>query len=88
MRHAPYIEGATWRYSTASVTPAFLRDGGVPQEQAETQAEAARRFIMADLVTKDDLDVQTLRITVRLGAMLVAGFGIMTAIIGLLLRFH
>ncbi len=43
---------------------------------------------MADLVTKDDLDVQTLRITVRLGAMLVAGFGIMTAIIGLLLKFH
>ena len=66
----------------------YLRDGGVPQEQAETHAEAARRFIMADLVTKDDLDVQTLRITVRLGAMLIAGFGIMTAVIGLLLKFH
>ena len=41
--------------------------GGVPQDQAETHAEAARRFVMADLVTKDDLDVQTLRITVRVG---------------------
>jgi hypothetical protein len=29
----------------------------VPQEQAETHAEAARRFIVADLVTKNDLDV-------------------------------
>ena len=77
-----------WRITLCSSALRFLRDGGVPQEQAETQAEAARRFIMADLVTKDDLDVQTLRITVRRGAMLVAGFGIMTAIIGLLLRFH
>ena len=66
----------------------FLREGGVPPDQAETHAEAARRFIMADLVTKDDLDVQTLRITVRVGAVLVAGFGVMTAVIGLLLRLH
>ena len=43
---------------------------------------------MANLVTKDDLDVQTLRITVRLAAMLAAGFGIMTAVIGIMLRFH
>lgn len=60
----------------------------MPQEQAETHAEAARRFIMADLVTKDDLDIQTLRITVCLGAMLIADFGIMIAVIGLLLKFH
>lgn len=79
----PYIRAAHGR-----IRQFLLRDGGVPQEQAETHAEAARCFIMADLVTKDDLNVQTLRITVRLGAMLVAGFGIMTAVIGLLLRFH
>jgi len=48
----------------------YLWEGGVAQDQAETHAEAARRFIMADLVTKHDLEVQTLRITVRLGAML------------------
>src|SRR5690348_13462721 len=29
-----------------------LRDRGVPQEQAEAHAEAARDFIMAELVTK------------------------------------
>lgn len=77
----------------------FLREGGVPQNQAETHAEAARKFVMADLVTRDDLDVlrreidakfdtQTLRITVRLGAMLAVGFGMMTAVIGLLIRLH
>jgi hypothetical protein len=32
-----------------------LRDRGVPQEQAEAHAEAARDFIMAELVTKTDL---------------------------------
>jgi hypothetical protein len=32
-----------------------LRDGGVPQDQAEVHAEAARDFIMAELVTKTDL---------------------------------
>jgi hypothetical protein len=70
----------------------FLRDGGVPSEEAETHAEAARRFIMDDLATKTDLqqalDTQSLRITVRVGAMLAGGFGIMTAIIGLLIRVH
>jgi hypothetical protein len=58
-----------------------LRDAGIPTEQAEAHAEAAREFIMLELVTKSDLeavrrelegiiDRQTLRLTVRLGAML------------------
>jgi prefoldin subunit 5 len=34
-----------------------LRDQGVPQEQAEAHADAARDFIMAELVTKPDLHV-------------------------------
>jgi hypothetical protein len=32
-----------------------LREHGVPQDQAEAHAEAAREFIMAELVTKLDL---------------------------------
>ena len=32
-----------------------LRDNGVAQQQAEAHAEAARQFIMAELVTKSDL---------------------------------
>jgi len=66
----------------------FLREGGVPSEQAETHAEAARRFIMADLVTKDDLDIQTLRISVRVGIMLAAGVSLLAALMGVLIRFH
>ncbi len=33
-----------------------LRDAGVPQDQAEAHAEAAREFIMAELVTRTDLE--------------------------------
>jgi hypothetical protein len=68
-----------------------LRDGGVPQAQAEAHAEAARDFIMVELVTKTDLqgavtlvqsqiETQTLRLTARLGAMLAAGIAILAAI--------
>jgi hypothetical protein len=32
-----------------------LRDAGAPQDQAEAHAEAAREFIMVELVTKNDL---------------------------------
>src|ERR1700740_3432302 len=32
-----------------------LRDGGVPRDQAEAHAEAARDFIMLELATKTDL---------------------------------
>jgi len=33
-----------------------LREHGIPQDQAEAHAEAAREFIMAELVTKLDLN--------------------------------
>ena len=72
-----------------------LRDSGVPPEQAEAHAEAARGFIMAELVTRNDLDAaiasirqelrheietQTLRLTVRMGLMLAAGLSILAAL--------
>jgi hypothetical protein len=75
-----------------------LRDGGVPQDQAEVHAEAARDFIMAELATKADLlateqklqtsiktleDTITLRLTVRLGGMLVVAIGALAAILKL-----
>ena len=57
-------------------------------------AGAARQFIMADLVTKTDLqatesrleagiDTQTLRLTVRLGGLLVFGVGVLAALLKL-----
>jgi hypothetical protein len=71
-----------------------LRDAGVPQPQAEAHAEAAREFVMAELVTKTDiqtltahfdakLDNLSLRLTVRLGVMLVAGISVLAAVIKL-----
>jgi hypothetical protein len=68
-----------------------LRDGGVPQAQAEAHAEAARDFIMVELFTKPDAlalkqELQTsienlgLRLTIRLGAMLATGIAILAAI--------
>ena len=75
-----------------------LRDGGVPQDQAEVHAEAARDFIMVELATKADLlateqklqtsiktleDTLTLRLTVRLGAMLGVAIGALAAILKL-----
>jgi hypothetical protein len=78
-----------------------LRDGGVPRDQAEAHAEAARDFIMTELATRADLlameqklqtsiekldnkiDTQALRLTVRLGAMLVVGIGALATILKL-----
>lgn len=114
-----------------------LRDGGVPRDQAEAHAEAARDFIMVELATKTDLlavkadllavktelggritefqaelggrvtelgsritalqaefrgditelrstvETLSLRLTVRLGAMIVVGIGALAAILKL-----
>jgi hypothetical protein len=78
-----------------------LRDAGVPQDQAEAHAEAARDFIMVELVTKTDLlateqrlqsnidkldnriDTLSLRLTVRLGTIVVVGLGTLGAILKL-----
>jgi hypothetical protein len=79
-----------------------LRSAGVTSEQAEAHAEAAREFIMTELVTKPDLlavrsdlllvkselqatiDTLALRLTVRLGGIMVAGLGALA----LLQRIH
>lgn len=64
-----------------------LREAGYTQKQAEAHAEAARDFIMAELVTKSDLasalEAQTLRLTVRLGGLLVMGIGALAVLIRL-----
>jgi hypothetical protein len=82
-----------------------LRDGGVPQAQAEAHAEAALDFIMVELATRSDLlaiksdllamkqelqtelrtslEAQTLRLTVRLGAMLAVAIGALATIMKL-----
>jgi hypothetical protein len=62
-------------------------DSGVPGGRAETHAEAARDFIITELVTKIDLEAAvdrlTLRMTVRFGVMLVAALGALAALLKL-----
>jgi hypothetical protein len=75
-----------------------LRDAGIEPRQAEAHAEAAREFIMAELVTKTDLkttaasirqelhtsiDNLALRLTVRLGGMVAIAVAILATIIKL-----
>jgi hypothetical protein len=70
-----------------------LRDRGIPQDQAEAHAEAARDFIMVELFTKTDginlkQELQAmgnlgLRLAVRLGTMLVVAVGALAAVIKL-----
>ena len=65
----------------------YLREKGVPSEHAEAYADAIRQFVMSELVTKQDLalalDNATLKLTVRLGAMLAAGIAVLGAVIKL-----
>jgi hypothetical protein len=88
-----------WAFDTLGYSKR-LRDAGVPSNHAEAHAEATRDFVMTELVTKTDLlatksellaviETQTLRLTVRLGA--IACVGVVVASIGVLaffLRLH
>jgi hypothetical protein len=64
-----------------------LRDNGISQDQAEAHTEAAKIFIMNELVTKEDLrvalELQTLRLTVRMGVMLATGLTLLGAVLKL-----
>jgi len=64
-----------------------LRDAGISTAQAEAHAEAARDFVMAELVTKTDLDAAldhlALKLTVRLGGMVAVAVAILATIIKL-----
>ena len=61
-----------------------LRDAGISTVQAEAGAEAARDFVMAELVTKTDLDTAlnhlALRLTVRPGGMVAFAVAILATI--------
>ena len=65
----------------------YLRERGVASEQAEAYADAVRQFVMSELVTKQDLalalDNATLKLTIRLGALLAAGIALLGVIIKL-----
>jgi len=64
-----------------------LRDAGIPADHAEAHAEASRDFVMAELVTKTDLEAAldrlSLRLTARLGGMLAIAIAALAAIVKL-----
>lgn len=64
-----------------------LETAGISRKHAEAHAEAAKEFMMAELVTKTDLvaalDTATLRLTVRFGAMLAVAVGALATLIKL-----
>lgn len=65
-----------------------LQDAGVARREADAHAEAAREFVMNELVTKADLalslDNLKSAMTIRLGSIIVAGI----AALAVLQRLH
>lgn len=64
-----------------------LQKAGIAQKHADAHAEAARDFVMAELVTKTDLaaavETITLKVTIRLGVMMTLAVGALAAILRL-----
>jgi hypothetical protein len=60
-----------------------LQDSGVERRVAEAHADLARDMLLADLVTRDDLDKRLteleLRLTIKMGGMLVVAVGVLVA---------
>ncbi|MBW8050008.1 MAG: DUF1640 domain-containing protein [Cytophagales bacterium] len=61
---------------------------GFTQQQAETQAEALAEIIDEQVVSRQYLDIRLreleMRLTLRLGGMMVAGIAIVAALVQLL----
>ena len=60
-----------WAFDTLGYAKR-LREAGVPNPQAEGHAEAAREFIMIELVTKQDLQAAINSLEARLGGRIDA----------------
>ena len=65
-----------------------IEAAGVDHRHAEAQAEAARDFIMAHIVTKADLREAVQQLTIRLGGLVALGCGVVIAVLGFLIRSH
>lgn len=61
-----------------------LKSAGIEANAAEAHAEAARDYIMKDLVTKPDLDAAIMRVIIAMGGMVGLAVGVILAAIPLL----
>ena len=73
--------------SIAFDTHAFVKDmtqAGMPEEQAELLARSQATLIDEKLATKQDLKELELRMTLRLGSMMVVAIGAVAVLVKLL----
>lgn len=61
-----------------------LTEAGMPLQQAEVLAEEQTKLIDERLATKDDLKMMELRLTMKVGALIAAGIGIVATVTKLL----
>ena len=61
-----------------------LTEAGMPLGQAEVLAEEQAKLIDERLATKDDLKMMELRLTMKMGALIAAGIGIVATVTKLL----
>jgi hypothetical protein len=85
----PELQTATkWRlHSTACLMPSTFAIMEFRRLRRKPHAEAAKMFIMNELVTKEDLrmavETLTLRLTVRMGVMFATGLTLLGAVLKL-----
>ena len=68
-------------------THAFVKEltqAGMPEAQAEVLARSQATLIDEKLATKQDLKELELRLTIRLGSMMVVAVGVVAALVKLL----
>ena len=61
-----------------------LTEAGMPEVQAEILARSQAKLINEELATKRDLKELELRLTIRLGSMMVIAVGAVAALVKLL----
>ena len=64
-----------------------LKKAGVTDQQAEVHAEALKELIDGKLATKQDIKNLEYKLTLRLGSMIVAGVGFISALMVILKVF-
>ena len=63
-----------------------LKDAGMPEAQAKVQADALRELVESSLASKRDLRELELRLTIRLGGIVVACTALLLALLPLILK--
>lgn len=61
-----------------------LAEAGMPEKQAEVLARSQATLINETLATKQDLKELELRLTIRLGSMMVVAIGVVAALVKVL----